>query len=272
MVSLELEARLDNLLATAQEETAYIDLFAPIKAREECPICMIPLPLGEDETIFEICCGQRICAGCIWKNIQTDRKNGVPDHEQKCAFCRQAPKSTIKALKKLMKKNNSEAYMQMGLAYKSGEVSSAGGSEDVFQSDTRALEMYISAAELGHIGALEHIGSKYLLGDIAVEQWNSKALAFYEVAAKKGSVHAHVVLSSFHDKMGNTSECIKHVSVTAGAGNKESMDVFMKAYKDNLVSKEDLAQTLRAFQVSNDLMKSKERDDARAFYEEHGIA
>ena len=32
MASLELEARLDNLLATAQEETKDIDLFAPIPA------------------------------------------------------------------------------------------------------------------------------------------------------------------------------------------------------------------------------------------------
>ena len=35
MVSLELEARLDNLLATAQEETKDIDLFAPIQERED---------------------------------------------------------------------------------------------------------------------------------------------------------------------------------------------------------------------------------------------
>ena len=44
MVSLELEARLDNLLSTAQAETANIDLFAPIQEKEECPICLIPLP------------------------------------------------------------------------------------------------------------------------------------------------------------------------------------------------------------------------------------
>ena len=45
MASLELEARLDNLLSTAQEETKDIDLFAPIPAREECPICLQILPI-----------------------------------------------------------------------------------------------------------------------------------------------------------------------------------------------------------------------------------
>ena len=46
MASLELKARLDTLLSTAQAETADIDLFATIdiQEREECPICMIPLP------------------------------------------------------------------------------------------------------------------------------------------------------------------------------------------------------------------------------------
>ena len=44
MVTLELEARLDNLFATAQTETADIDLLAPIPEREECPICLISTP------------------------------------------------------------------------------------------------------------------------------------------------------------------------------------------------------------------------------------
>ena len=38
MASSELEARLDNLLATAKKETKDIDLFAPIVDREECPV------------------------------------------------------------------------------------------------------------------------------------------------------------------------------------------------------------------------------------------
>jgi hypothetical protein len=69
MATLDLEARLDNLLATAQEETKDIDLFAPIQEREECPICMIPLPMRDDETVFKLCCGKVICSGCVYKNV-----------------------------------------------------------------------------------------------------------------------------------------------------------------------------------------------------------
>jgi len=38
----------------------------------------------------------------------------------------------------------------------------------------------------------------------------------------------------------------------------------MVDYKDKLLSKDELSQTLRAFQISKDEMKSKDRDDARA--------
>ena len=125
MVSLELEARLDNLLFTGQEETADIDLFAPITEKEECPICLIPLPLHENElTNFE-CCGKRICNGCVYKSILTEGRNG----ERKCAFCRQAPpEDTIKALKNLVKKNNPGAMLKMAARYEEGK--------GVFQSDT----------------------------------------------------------------------------------------------------------------------------------------
>ena len=43
----------------------------------------------------------------------------------------------------------------------------------------------------------------------------------------------------------------------------------MNAYKDESLSKEELTQTLRAFQASSNAMKSKDRDDYRLFEEMH---
>ena len=149
MVSLELDSRLDNLLSTGQIETADIDLFTPIIVadREECPLCMIPLPFRDDEIVYKICCGKQICDGCNFKNYMNDLKNGVPKYEMKCAFCRQPPPmNTTKALKKLMKKKNTYAFMAMAFEYESG-------TDGVFQSDTKSLEMRIRAAELGHAQA-----------------------------------------------------------------------------------------------------------------------
>jgi len=88
----------------------------------------------------------------------------------------------------------------------------------------------------------------------------SRVFEFLEIAAKKGSFPA--MLAIFHEENMNTQKSIEHRKVAASAGYKESLDELMKAYKDNLLSKEELTQTLRAFQVSNDLTKSQERDDA----------
>ena len=188
MVSSELEARLDNLLTTAQTETADIDLFAPIPEREECPICLIPMP-NDDEVIFKSCCGKLICLGCMYKQMVTGLKKGKHPDEYKCALCRQPSLSgqkRIKRLKKLMKKNDPDAFIEMAKEYKTGEIT--------LQSDTKALEMYICSAELGLADGFGKLGWYYEEG-IAVEQDMSKALEYYEITAKKGSLDAHKYLA-----------------------------------------------------------------------------
>jgi len=132
----------------------------------------------------------------------------------KCAYCRQpGPKSDIKALKKLMKKNNTQAFIQMADKYESGE--------GVFQSDTKALEMYIRAAEIGCAEGYLYIG-RYYERDIVVEQDISKALEFYEMGAKKGSIGSHRELAQFYGTNGDMMKGIEHLKVTASAGDKKS--------------------------------------------------
>ena len=315
MPNLELKARLDNLLSTAQAETSHIDVLAPIIVadREECPLCMIPISIKPKETIFKHCCGKHICVGCSVAQSMNDLKNRVPDHKKKCAFCRQqSPKNTIKALKKLMKKNNPNAFMAMAGRYRTGD--------GVIQSDTKMLEMHIRAAELGDAKAFGAIGLHYLEG-IGVEQDRSEELSFYEVAAKKGDIQAHHQIAEFHNRSAGLGiaqmhalireyysessalECdrsnafveineivqnmgsekapqhliaalqetngiyqksITHLKVAANAGYQQAMDSLMELYKMKAVPKEDLTQTLRAFQASTAEMKSKDRDDVRA--------
>ena len=257
MVSLELDARLDNLLSTAQAETANIDLYKPIPEREECPICLIPLPIDGEEIIFMTCCGKEICAGCMGKSFITAKAKGKEKpSDMKCAFCCEpSSHNDIKKMKRLMKNNNPLAYNQMALSYESGD--------GVFQSDTKALEMYIRAAELGNADAYVGIGLYYKEGT-AVERDLSKSIDFLEVAAKKGSSTAHRALASHHQINGNIQNLIEHMKVAARAGCQDAMNGLKEAYKDKELSKEDLAQTLRAFQASRDNTKSKDRDYAQA--------
>ena len=254
VLTLELDARLDNLLSTAQEETRDIDLLAPIVDREECPVCLQTLPIKEDEILFMTCCGKKVCCGCIIKNKMLDMKNGVPEHKCKCPFCRQPPirgtNKVVKALKKLMKKNNPVAFNEMAGSYQTGD--------GVIQSDTKAFELTIRAAELGHANAYAVIGNNYRRGHL-VGQDVSKALEYLEVAAKKGSIGAHNDIAVTYGVQ--TQIGIKHLKIVASAGHKRTLDILMKFYKDELLSKEELTQTLRAFQNSSIELKSKDRDD-----------
>jgi len=65
---------------------------------------------------------------------------------------------------------------------------------------------------------------------------------------------------------GNENVAIEHTKVAASAGDRDSMDVLMDAYRDKELSKEDLTQTLRAHQASNNEMKSDDRDIAKSVF------
>ena len=100
--------------------------------------------------------------------------------------------------------------MAMAFGYESG-------TDGLFQSDTKSLEMRIRAAELGSAKAFTGIGQDY---DSRREYFSeersvvkrdmSKALAFYEVGAKKGSVPAHLILAGFHGANGDIQKSNNH--------------------------------------------------------------
>ena len=176
---------------------------------------------------------------------------------QKCAFCCQPPpKSQIKALRKLMKKNNPDAFFIMAERYKSGD--------GVLQSDTRSFEMYIRASELGDAKSYSVIGNHYRFGTL-VEEDEAKASTYEEIAAKKGSLAAHRYLVELHGR--SSQKGVEHLKVGACAGDKKSMSELTEAYRQtSLVSKEELTQTLRAYQASSNEMRSEDyRDDEIEF-------
>ena len=65
------------------------ELFKDPPEREECPICMIPLPFKDDHSVFHECCGKVICKGCVYAKCQEDTRSGKrPEEMGACAFCR----------------------------------------------------------------------------------------------------------------------------------------------------------------------------------------
>ena len=101
---------------------------------------------------------------------------------------------------------------------------------------------------------------------VQLEQDLSKELELYEVGAKKGSLLAHRNLADFHAMKRNIDESVNHCKVAASAGDQDSMDKLMIAYKDKLLPKDDLTQVLRAFQTAKNAMTSKDRDLARSIF------
>ena len=85
-------------------------LFREPPPREECPICMLPLPLAADQITFFTCCGKYICSGCI---VAMEEREGA----KLCPFCRtpcaKSDEEYFEKLNKLMEKGNADAYNQL---------------------------------------------------------------------------------------------------------------------------------------------------------------
>src|SRR6056300_1646230 len=59
------------------------ELFKEHPPREDCPICLLPLPLDVGQTTFKSCCGKTICNGCIHAMREEARGRGKVNL---CAF------------------------------------------------------------------------------------------------------------------------------------------------------------------------------------------
>ena len=46
-------------------------LFKEHPPSEDCPICLLPLPLAANQITFKSCCGKIICCGCIYAIIRS---------------------------------------------------------------------------------------------------------------------------------------------------------------------------------------------------------
>jgi len=216
---------------------------------EECPICMLPLPYTEKAATFESCCGKRICSGCIYAMSMSEGKD-------LCALCR-TPGATseeeeIERVKKLMDRGNARAFHQLAGAYTLGIYGMP-------QDRQRANELNLKAGELGCTVAYYCLGNSYLEGD-GVEVDTKKAKYYYELAAMGGNVIARHNVGYLEMKAGNLHRAMKHFLLAARAGYKDALDAVKDGFMHKIVTKDDYANTLRAYQKALDDMKSDMRD------------
>ena len=218
---------------------------------DECPICLLILPLETDKSQFQTCCGKIICHGCIYAMQISEGKD-------LCPFCRTPPatdEEDIKRTKKLMENGNANAFNYLG-GYSQGE----GGLPRDFR---KANDLWLKAGELGCSEGYHNLGVHYINGN-GVEIDLKKAKHYWELAAMMGHVIARHNLACLEGQAGNDHRAIKHYIIAARAGYKESLDNIKFRFMNGQVTKDEYANTLRAYHERQKEMKSDQRDKAAA--------
>jgi len=252
-------------------------LFKDPPAKEDCPICFIPMPerliacmtlapatissvpnyeytLANEELAnmgtetYYSCCGKSICGGCM----HSFRMSG---NDEKCPYCKAETmgKTNEERFEELMKRveaNDAGAMYIMGSYYTHGQL-------DLQQDLAKGVEIWTQAAKLGSSQAHNHLGNMYhQRGDL------KKAKFHYEAAAMAGHEVARFKLGYIEYKSGNVERAVKHWTIAASAGHHTAMHSLLGAFNHGLVRRESINSTLTAYNNSCAEMRSETRDAA----------
>ena len=234
-------------------------LFKPPPLKEDCPICMLPLPLVDTGSKYKVCCGKQICSGCI--HAVRVRGNGAG----LCPFCRTPTPTSDKEMMKMVRKRvevgDAEAIYGLGCLYDHGEYG-------LPRDDAKAFELWHKAGELGHAGAYFNIGNAYYNGR-GVERDEKKTNHCYELAAMDGNTKARHNLGYSEQCAGNWDRATKHWLIAAGDGYNDSVKNIKQLYMDGHTTKEDYTKALLAYQAYLEEVRSEQRDQAAAFNDQY---
>ena len=230
------------------------DLFKKPPPRDDCPICMLLLPLESDTIQYQACCGKVLCMGCIYAVVQGDCRTV-------CPFCRAIPNTSdeelVERIKKRSESDDAIAMNQLGNYYDDGR-------RGLPQNYDRAMELWLRAGELGCAMAYNNIANAYYTGE-GVEQDETKAKHYYELAAMGGYAKARHNLGVIEYNSGNFSRAVNHLMISAGAGSDESLADIRRCFLNGHATKADFEKALRTHKEATDHMSSEQRGEAAAF-------
>jgi enhanced entry protein LpnE len=184
----------------------------------------------------------------------------------KCPFCNSERDKTIELQVEEMRRRveaNDAASMNMLANYYEH------GRRNIQQDQTKAVELYARAAELGFSKAHYSLGMHYKkMGDL------KKAKFYLEAAAMAGHDGARHNLGSLEANSGNLERAAKHWTIAASAGHYNAMytllDLFKKGQQGG-VSRDSINTTLAAYNKSCAEMRSESRDAFLRFMAGSGI-
>ena len=250
---------LDSMhLKNIEEKISDEELFKQPPPAEDCPICFLRLPTLDTGWRYMSCCGKVICSGCCHAPVYDNQGNEVDN--EKCPFCRTpchtSDEEDNKRYMKRVEAGDAIANYNHGMYYQHGRYG--------FPQDyTKALELFVRAAELGYADAYCNIGNAYDNGE-GVEVDKEKAMHYYELSAIGGSVVARYNLGFEEKKAGNWERSLKHFMIAIKAGGADSVNNIKQMYTKGLATKEDYMKALQSYQIYLSEIKSKQRDEAAA--------
>ena len=242
------------------------NLFREPPPKEDCPICMLPMPYENGicgvKKSYQSCCGKIVCYGCMKASEEKMIKGKM---KWLCLLCREPlPRTNQEMKKKLIKRveiNDAEAIFNLAAHYRFGN-------KGFPKNIKKALKLFNQAAELGSCWAHHALSNIYHEGE-GVEKDTEKALHHTRLAALRGhEIARHNLGADEGEKSMNgcihyhARRAIKHYMIAARSGNDHSLKVLGKWYKKGFVTKAEYASTLRAYQVCCDEMKSAQRTNA----------
>mmetsp|Transcript_22681 Transcript_22681/g.32408 ORF Transcript_22681/g.32408 Transcript_22681/m.32408 type:complete len:303 (+) Transcript_22681:191-1099(+) len=234
-------AELDEILFKQPESTHLGD----------CPICLIPIPLGYYEYSVTGCCLQYVCDGCNYANQLREIE---AKQESKCPFCREPYLSAPEEIEKLQLMKRVKANDPVALHEAGKKCCEKGDYKHGFEYLTRAVE-------LGNLRAHYDLSIMYRKGN-GVEKDEKKNVYHLGQAAIDGHLEARCQLGAYEGTKGNYDRAAKHFIIGAKLGDDNSLESVKKLYQCEIVSKEDFAAALRAHQAAVDTTKSLQREEA----------
>ena len=247
------------------------ELWEPHSPTEDCPVCLVSLPLEAAKMVYMSCCGKTICVACMNESDRvmkiTNMKRGkkeLPPLESFCAFCREphgkSPAETTERLESLVNKSDARAMIEMAFLCQNGL---RGFPKD----EAKTMELLKKAADMGSARAMHQLGYVYIEGTRDVPKDTKKGILYFENAVKMGNVHSRYQLGRVYGEKGNFHLAIKHYRLAAEAGSKVAVKEIWKLFSNGKMSKTDLEETLRAHQFACDEMESEDRRRFDAFKE-----
>ena len=245
------------------------DLWKPHAPTEECPACMVPLPLENGNCTYWACCSKRLCAACCKEHdralLVTNRKRHKkkqPPLEKTCAFCRiPIHKNDVELVsrhEKNIAKDDSRAMFNLAGMYLQGD-------KGLRKDEVKAFELLQLAAGQGCAEAIGQLGFFAVDGQPDSIPDQTKANEYFEKAAAKGHSLSRVALADILAQEGEIELAIKHWHLAAAAGFDHTTKYLWDCFSKGKLSKSDLEKALRAHKAASDEMKSEERERFAAY-------